>query len=375
MKRDLIWVAVVGVLGVIVGYFLFQALHLWPVPPPVVIRVLPTEPPFASPTPGWGADNMLLIASPTPFAQREGPLAIATILIDTPPVLEASPTPLPASGDWLLPTPVPDHVPGWGMQVLPEQGPYIVTIVPGGWQAYGLGPAENPWGYLVDITPLEPSVDGAYVEYKILPEYDGSRWVDVLWLQAPGIVDKLPVQVDLIPTKDWQAVYQANITLAAGDWMGFGMFSNAIGCGGVLDISPYGESEPPYGSYIQNTRVQPEYPGEWVQVARVQLLQGAPSQPAQLTYYTPGSEAEMMLQQEVTLAPATWNGFTLVNSQALQGYVVEVVPLNDSDNEIAESVVRPEFDGVEWRDVLRIYVPESRPPLDALVRVLAVAVP
>jgi hypothetical protein len=156
--------------------------------------------------------------------------------------------------------------------------------------------------------------------------------------------------------------------------MGFGMFSNGEGCGGVLDISPYG-NQVSSGAYIANTRVQPEFPGEWIQVIRVQLSSEAASQQAWLRYYTPGPQAKEIFREEATLLGGVWSERMIAESQASQGYLVEVIPLEDSDNEVAFSVVRPEFNGEDWLDVLRIFVPESRPPLEALLRVLAVQVP
>ena len=306
--------------------------------------------------------------TPTP----KGPIAIATPLL---PVATATPSPLPTWVTHEMPTPLPDYYPGRGAAVLVGEGPYDLSVMRGGWQAYLIGPAENPWGYLVDITPLAPAVEGAYVEYKILPEYDGSRWVDMLWLRAPGIADSLPVRVNLIRTAEWQVAYRTETTLTPGDWTGFAMFPNAEGCGGVLDITPTDPERPERGTAIANTRVQPEFPGQWLQVARVQLSQGTIRQQAQLTYYTPGNRAEELRRMTTTLMPGAENAWAVTGSQARQGYVVEVIPLKAIDNEVAAAAVRPEFDGTAWQDVLHIDVPQGRPPLDALVRVLAVPAP
>jgi hypothetical protein len=317
-----------------------------------------------------GVDTATPPPAMTPTPMR--PIAIATTQL---PVATATPSPIPTRVVYEMPTPLPDYSPGRGLAVLVGEAPFALSIMRGGWQAYSIGPAENRWGYLVDITPLAPAVEGAYVEYKILPEYDGSQWVDVLWLRAPGIADSLPVSVDLIRTTEWQVAYQTETTLTPGDWAGFAMFPNAEGCGGVLDITPTDPERPARGAAIANTRVQPEFPGQWLQVARVQLSQGAVRQQAQLTYYTPGSRAEELLRMATTLMPGAGSAWTVTESQARQGYVVEVMPLKAIDNEVAAAAVRPEFDGIAWRDVLRIDVPPGRPPLEALVRVLAVPAP
>ena len=260
------------------------------------------------------------------------------------------------------------------MAVLMGASPYALAILPGGWQAYQIGPSANEWGYLVDINPLGSAPEGAYVESRILPEYFAGQWVDVLWLRAPGLLDALPVSLDLIPSQGWDVKYKNYTRLTPGEWTGWAMFDNAEGCGGVLDISPEPADQAGRGAYIQNTRVQPEFPGDWVQVIRVQLSNQAVSQNAWLRYYTPGSLGLELLRKETTLSPGSWNGFVVAPSSARQGYVVEVMPQKKSDNEVAFAVVRPESNGEGWEDVLRVYVPEGRPALEALLRVLAVKV-
>jgi hypothetical protein len=259
------------------------------------------------------------------------------------------------------------------MTVLTGESPYDINILPGGWQAYQIGPSSNKWGYLVDVNPHGPAPKGAYVESKILPEYFAGQWVDVLWLRAPGIRVSLPVSVDLIPTQGWNLTYENYTKLTPGEWTGWGMFDNAEGCGGVLDISPDDEDQAG-GAYIQDTRVQPEFPGNWIQVIRVSLSNGAISQNAWLRYYAPGSLGIETLRRKATLSPDNWNGYVVGPSYVRQGYVVEVMPLEKSDNEVAFTVVRPENNGEGWVDMLRVYVPKGRPPLKALLRVLAVSV-
>ena len=93
------------------------------------------------------------------------------------------------SGPGACPPPCPIMRPDEGMAVLMGESPYELSILPGGWQAYQIGPSANEWGYLVDVNPRGPAPEGAYVESKILPEYFAGQWVDVLWLRAPGILD------------------------------------------------------------------------------------------------------------------------------------------------------------------------------------------
>lgn len=342
----------------------------------VVITVVVTATPL--PTLDEDAESNIIATAALPSPTQAFSPSPAPSETPAPP---PSPTPTrepsntPSSRQRRLPTPVPDYSPGNGMAVLTGEPPYELSINPGGWQAYQIGPSANKWGYLVDINPHGPAPKDAFVESRILPEYFAGQWVDVLWVQAPGIWDTLPVTVDLIPTQGWKLAYESHTNLTPGEWTGWAMFDSSEGCGGVLDISPEDGNQSPYGVYIENTRVQPEGGGDWVLVARVQLSKQANKQSAWLRYYAPGLLGGEQLRKETTLSPGEWNKYVVGPSYIRQGYVVEVIPQTRADNEVAFSVVRPESTGEVWNDVLRVYVPEERPPLKALLRVLAVRVP
>jgi hypothetical protein len=339
---------------------------------PVIIATTPRTTPSQAPSP---VPTQAPSATPTPepsHMHTRAPSATPTPKPSHTPMNAPSNTPLPQGNRRA--TPVPDYKPGGGMAVLEGESPYELTILPGGWQAYKIGPSANEWGYLVDVNPLGAAPKGAYVESKILPEYFAGQWVDVLWLHAPGIQNSLPVSLDLIPTQGWNVTYENYTKLTPSEWTGWGMFDNAEGCGGVLDISPDNIDQSGHSAYVQNFRVQPEFPGNWVQVIRVQLSSQAVSQNAWLRYYAPGPLGVEKLRKKATLSPGNWNGFVVAQSSFRQGYVVEVIPQRKADNEVAFAVVRPESNGDWWDDVLRVYVPEGRPPLEALLRVLAVKV-
>jgi hypothetical protein len=73
---------------------------------------------------------------------------------------------------------------------------FNTTLQPGDWQGYFLGESSSDQGFLVEITPLEPSVDGAYVERCVIqPEFDGTQWNDILRLQIPAGDPPLEVNV------------------------------------------------------------------------------------------------------------------------------------------------------------------------------------
>lgn len=379
MKKTMFWFLFFILSGLLTGcvnnFSATQPPDQWV----VVITVVVT----ATPEPSAVIDDMnerdIIIATALKATPTQKPSPSPTRELSATPTLAPTSTPtqepsnMPSSRNRRLPTPVPDYVPGNGLAVLTGETPYEISILPGGWQAYQIGPSKNEWGYLVDINPHGPAPKGVYIESKILPEVSGGQWVDVLWLRAPGMLVSLPVTVDLISSQGWEVTYQNYTKLTPGEWTGWGMFDNIEGCGGILDISPDNGNQTT-GVSIQNYRVQPEYPGSWVQVVRVQLSKWANGQNAWLRYYAPGSLGVEQVNKMVTLSPGTWNGFVLAPSYFRQGYVVEVMPQELADSEVAFAVVRPEANGETWDDVVRVYVPEDRQPLDVLLRVLSVKV-
>ncbi len=58
-------------------------------------------------------------------------------------------------------------------------------LIGNAWSGIFLGETNYPWGYLVDVTPLEPSVDGAHIETYIRTWFDGTQWVDYLFVGLP----------------------------------------------------------------------------------------------------------------------------------------------------------------------------------------------
>jgi hypothetical protein len=372
MKKYLIWTLLALLPPLLAGCFLFST----PEPPqelPIIyitVIVTATSEPTTTFTPETGKTSNIIATAPlkTPVQESTSTATQAPIATDI-----QIPTNTPRRTVGQLPTPIPDYTPGYGMAVLTGESPYEITIMPGGWQAYQIGPSENQWGYMVDINPRGSAPKGAYIESKIMPEYSGRQWVDVLWIRAPGILDILPVSIDIVPTQGWKLTYENHARLTH-EWTGWAMFANGEGCGGVLDISPDSTDQSGRVAYIYNWRVQPEGSLNWVQVVRVQLSPEAAEQNAWLRYYTPGPLGTEVFRKEATLKPGIWNGYIVGPSYVHQGYLVEVIPQTTQGNEVAFSTVRPESNGEVWEDVLRVYVPSDRPPLNALMRVQAVKV-
>ncbi|MEW5869901.1 MAG: hypothetical protein AB1894_11540 [Chloroflexota bacterium] len=244
------------------------------------------------------------------------------------------------------------------------------TSLPSGeWVRFVLGPAVERTGYVVDITPLEPSVDGAHIEHKVLPDYDGEQWNDVLWVLLPEPAPALRVHVHAYQTASWPVAYEKNLRLEAGVWRGLMICESSQDGAYVIEIDP--QRSGPYQGGIERALVQPEFPGAWYDVLRLQAAPDQPMLPVEVRVYrTP--DLPVIADFETQLTPGDWVGTRLQASSAQAAYLVEVTPLENSDNQIERFTVQPEFSGQAWYDVLRLLVPAGRPPMRVHVRVYVV---
>jgi hypothetical protein len=247
---------------------------------------------------------------------------------------------------------------------------FTATLQSGAWTKYVLGPASEQTGYVVDITPQEPSVNGAHIEHKILPEYDGEMWNDVLWMLLPEPAEPLRVNVHAYLTNGWPVAYQGRLNLEPGVWHGFVICDSSQAGGYVIEIDPQGTA--PYQAGIERSAVQPEFSADaWLDVLRIMASPNQPVLPAEVRVYrTP--DLPILSEFDIQLTPGDWTGTSLQESSAQAGYVVEVTPLDATDNQIERFVVQPEFNGTTWNDVLRLLVPADRPPMRVHVRVYVV---
>lgn len=281
-------------------------------------------------------------------------------------------TPLPDLSKMTQPsdTSLPRRLAQYPSQGFQTHLSFNTLLQSGSWQKYILGPTTKQTAYVVDVTPLEPSVDGAHVEQKILPEYDAESWNDVLWLLLPEQAPPLLVNVHAFQTSDWPVVYQARLQLEPGVWHGYVICEASQSGGYVIEIDPYGIA--PHKAAIERATVQPEMPGRhWMDVLRIQ---SAPEQPVisvdVRAYRTP--ELPLIADFETVLTPGDWAGTVLQPSSAPAGYVIEITPLDNSGSHIERFVIQPEFNGHTWNDVLRLLVSADRPPMKVHVRVYLV---
>ena len=244
---------------------------------------------------------------------------------------------------------------------------FTAFLNPGVWTRVTIGPSTLEGGYVADISPMHPSADGASIQYKIVPEFDGEQWNDVLLMFLPAGFEPLKVKVNLFSTLDWPVTFQGTLDLIPGELQGYILQEASARSGYVVEVDPLASGNP--GDSFENIFVQPEYPGSWFDVLRLQI----PASQAALkvnvkVYQTPG---DLTVQTEfvVHLQPGEWDGFVMGESKERKGYVMDVTPLVNEDNQILSYRVQPEFNGAAWLDVARLMIPADRPATDVLVTI------
>ncbi len=254
----------------------------------------------------------------------------------------------------------------------------FVAVLPAGeWQRYVLGPSAFDGGYVVDVTPLERSVDGAHVEHKVLPEFDGEQWNDVLWMILPEPASPLRVRVRVFATSTWPVVFQARLALPPGEWQGHIVRPSAEDGGYVIEINPLEPGQP--GDTVEKTLVQPEYFMEtWYDVLRVQIPAAQETLEAEVRVYRTPPDLPVAVEYDAHLPPGDWQGFGVGPSRLNTAYVIEVTPVDFGPRDepkgfISRFTVQPEFNGQTWNDAARLMVEPGWPvSADAHVRVYAV---
>lgn len=295
------------------------------------------------------------------------------ILLPTATALPIIPT-VPPLPDFPTPTPLPDfsqprrlaQYPGLEAQ---SRLDFETILQSGAWQKYVLGPAAEQTGYVADITPLEPSVNGAHIEHKITPEYDGKQWNDVLWVLLPEQAPPLRVHVHVYQTADWPVAYQNRPQLEPGVWHGFLIGEVTQSGGYVVEIDP--QETAPYLAGIERTTVQPEYLNPWMDVLRIQANVDQPVLTVDVRVYrTPN--LPVIADFETMLTPGDWVGTVLQPSAAQAAYVAKITPLITYGNQLDRIVIQQEFDGHTWNDVLRLLMPATHPAMKLHVQVYVV---
>lgn len=245
----------------------------------------------------------------------------------------------------------------------PGKSRFVTVLQPGVWQKHVLGACSAEGGYVVDISPLVKANDGTHIEHKVLPEFDGEQWNDVLWILMPEENHPIAVKVNVYSTAGWPVIWRADLELTA-EWNGYVVRDSSERGAYIVEINPYEPGIP--GDAVAKALVEPEFPwGSWVDVLRIQLPEGqAPLWADVAIYSQPDPIASMEI--ETTVFPEDWQGFILGPSNLEQAYLVEIDPLLAEGTWLEKFTIQPEFDGEQWNDVLRLFVPGGDPPFPAL---------
>ncbi len=264
------------------------------------------------------------------------------------------------------------HCPAQASQAQDQAKPHVKTVFTsilnsGEWTREIIGPTSLDGGYVVDITPLNSGSDGAHVEHKIVPEFDGEQWNDVLWMLMPELSKPLKVKVQVFSTVDWPLAFEGMLELEPGVLHGYIIQDAAALAGYVVEIDPLEPGSP--GDTFEQAFVQPEYPGGWYDVLRIQIPYTQPALNANVRVYQTPSDLPVQAEFDVHLEPGDWIGFVMGDVKDRTGYVMEITPLIDADNQILLYRVQPEYNGTNWLDVARLMIPDGRPATDVRIRI------
>jgi len=247
---------------------------------------------------------------------------------------------------------------------------FDTTLEPGVWHGWVMGPSSWCGGYIVEVTPLEPSDNGAYVEEALVrPEFNRDGWNDVLRIRIPADQPPLKVNVHVYHICRLPVVADFEATLTPGDWMGWVVGPAEIDRGYVVEVTPLEPSVD--GAYVAKALVQEEFFMEkWQDVLRAQIPEGMPDLKVHLRVYS--TEREPIIgKYEIDLKPGEWTGIQLQPSMDKGWYIIEINPRQDpiGGEFVERRAVRPEFDGISWYDVLRLQSPAEQQPLSVQVLV------
>ena len=143
------------------------------------------------------------------------------------------------------------------------------TLIAGDWMGWIVGPASLDRGFVVEVTPLEPSVAGAYVEKAIVQEeHFMGAWQDVLRVQLAADLPDLRVHLRVFATDTLPVLAEYEIELQPGAWTGTLLRPSAGPGAYVVEINPCDEALA--GEFVERLSVQPEFNGkQWNDVLRL----------------------------------------------------------------------------------------------------------
>lgn len=167
---------------------------------------------------------------------------------------------------------------------LPLATNFNTTLQPGNWAGWVLGPSSSDRGFVPEISPLNPSVNGASVYSVVQPETNGTVWIDVLRTQIPATQPPTAINIKAYEVSGLPLVANFNTTLIPGNWGGWSLGPSSVDRGYVAEISPMGPNV--NGASIEKYIIHPEYDGtQWIDVLRVQISANQPPTPVNLRVY------------------------------------------------------------------------------------------
>jgi len=237
---------------------------------------------------------------------------------------------------------------------------FHATLEPGIWHSFYLGPSDAGAVYITDITPLNKSVDGAYIQSVVKPKCDGSEWNDMLEVLLPEPFPKQQVLITVYALSGLETRLDATDTLQPGIWQGYVIAPAADTTVAYLaDIDPL---EPAVtGASFERIYIHPEVPWDNIvqDVLRVQTQHWLPEtlDVRMRVYLAPDlplvSDLYITLRQD-----DLWTGHVIGPSSLKRGYVVRAILLDPGPeiqpSDLNQYIIQPEFDGRTWNDVLRI---------------------
>ncbi len=110
-------------------------------------------------------------------------------------------------------TSMPVRVRVYDVSSLPVVMEFTAPLEPGVWHGWGIGPAAQDQGYIVEITPLEPSTNGAHVErHRVTPELSS----DVLRVMMSTGQPTIDVNLRVRAITSWPVAQEFTVTLEPG---------------------------------------------------------------------------------------------------------------------------------------------------------------
>jgi hypothetical protein len=82
-------------------------------------------------------------------------------------------------------SPLRINVRAYDASALPIVTTFLWTLPIGSERLPILGPSSQKRGYVIELSPPNAGTNnGAFVEAKIIPQFNGTEWIDTIWLNA-----------------------------------------------------------------------------------------------------------------------------------------------------------------------------------------------